>query len=88
MRLLASLGDYMYSYDEDTLYVHQYAASAMEFEGMSVEQTTEYPKNGSISLKFNTNGRKLALRIPGWCRSFTGACGFDRKIKEENNDRK
>ncbi len=77
VRLLASLGDYMYGYDEDVLYVHQYAASAMEFEGMSVEQITEYPKNGNIKLKFNTNGRKLALRIPGWCRSFSIDCDYE-----------
>jgi len=71
VRLLASLGDYMYSYNDEVLYVHQYADSAMEFEGMSVEQITEYPKNGNIKLKFDTNGRKLALRIPGWCRGFS-----------------
>ena len=77
VRLLASLGDYMYSYDEDALYVHQYANSAMNFEGMTVEQATEYPKNGGVKLKFNTNGKKLALRIPGWCRKFIIDCEYE-----------
>jgi len=76
VRLIASLGDYMYSYDDDTLYVHQYANSVMECDGMTVEQTTEYPKNGSVKLKCNTNGRKLALRIPGWCRNFSLDCDY------------
>jgi len=71
VRLLASLGDYAYSYDDSVLYVHQYVNSTMECDGMAVEQTTEYPKKGKIDIKFNTNGKKLALRIPGWCRSFS-----------------
>ncbi|MBQ7660569.1 MAG: glycoside hydrolase family 127 protein [Clostridia bacterium] len=70
IRLIASLGDYMYSYDDDVLYVHQYVNSVMECDGMTVEQITEYPKSGSVKLKFDTHGRKLALRIPGWCRNF------------------
>lgn len=76
VRLLASLGNYMYSYDDDVLYVHQYANSVMKCDGMTVKQRTEYPKNGSVKLKFNTNGRKLALRIPGWCRNFNIDCGY------------
>lgn len=71
IRLLASVGDYFYSCDNETLYVHQYANSSMSCDGMQVEQITDYPKCGSIKLKWNANGRKLALRIPGWCRSFT-----------------
>ena len=79
VRLLASLGDYLYSYDDSVLYVHQYVNSTMECDGMTVEQVTEYPKNGAVKISFNTNGKKIALRIPGWCRSFKIDCEYELK---------
>ena len=76
IRLISSIGNYLYSYDDEVLYVHQYVNSVANENGISVEQTTEYPKNGSVKIKFNTNGRKLALRIPGWCRKFDIDCEY------------
>ena len=71
VRLIPSIGNYLYSYDDETLYVHQYANSITECDAMRIEQITDYPKSGNIKLKVNTSGRKLALRVPGWCRKFT-----------------
>ncbi len=69
-RLISTIGNYLYSYDEETLYVHHYVNSVTECDAMVIEQTTDYPASGNIKLKVNTNGRKLALRVPGWCRKF------------------
>ena len=71
VRFIPSIGDYMYTYDDNTLYVHQYMESKMSLGSMTAEQSTDYPRNGNITLKINSEGRKIALRIPAWCRSFT-----------------
>ncbi len=71
VRFIPSVAGWMYSYDEKTLYVHQYIASEMRCQGMAVAQVTNYPVDGKIFLSCNTGGRRLALRIPGWCRQFT-----------------
>ena len=70
IRLIATIGNYLYSYDDETLYVHQYANSVTECDAMKIEQITDYPRSGNVKLKVNTAGRRLALRVPGWCRSF------------------
>lgn len=68
-RLLASLGDYAYGIDSDTLFVHQFVSSRLQADGMVCEQTTSYPNDGEVSLKAQGAAR-VAIRIPGWCESF------------------
>ena len=69
-RLLPTLGGYVYGLEEDTLYVHQFAASRLSFEGITATVETAYPNQGTV--KVTANGvQKLAIRIPGWCDSFT-----------------
>ena len=70
VRFIPSIADYMYTYGDDTLYVHQYMESTMACDGMTVEQRTDYPRDGKVCLKVNSAGRSIALRIPEWCRSF------------------
>ncbi len=70
VRFIPSIADYMYTYDNDTVYVHQYMDSIMKHDGMEITQSTAYPSDGIIKLKCNLNGKKLALRIPGWCKKF------------------
>ena len=68
-RVLASIGDYLYGYENDNIYVNQFADSTVEFDGMKIEQKTDYPKDGKIV--FNTeNIKKLYVRIPGWCKKY------------------
>ena len=69
-RFVASLGSYLYTYDKDTVYVHQYMASTASFAGIGVSQETDYPNNGRIVLKAH-GAKKIALRIPGWCETYT-----------------
>ncbi len=80
MRFIASIGNYIYSYSDDTVYVHQYINSTAQSGDIKIEQTTNYPASGKISIKCDTNGRKIALRIPGWCKNFE----FDKDFKVQN----
>jgi hypothetical protein len=77
-RLLASLGQYVYSFSDDTVYVHLYISGHTEMgingEKLVLHQESNYPWNGSVKIKMEgMQGKnyKLALRIPGWCRQWT-----------------
>ncbi len=75
-RLLASLGQYIYSHHENELYVHLYVGGSVAFDvdgkAIKLTQQTEYPWDGKIHLQIDTVAPiafTLALRIPGWCRA-------------------
>lgn len=70
-RTLASLPGYLYSVDENTVYVHLYAASELNTQlpnGQPVKVTvqTDYPWSGEIILRPSAGRYRLVLRIPGW----------------------
>lgn len=71
-RTLASLGEYVYFYDEDTVWVNLYIAgrtTAQLADGsVEVQLATEYPDNGRVRIKVNSRSAraKLAVRIPGF----------------------
>jgi DUF1680 family protein len=71
IRFISSIGEYLYSYTEDTLFVNQYINSVAEFDGIKVSQITDYPSTEEIKIKIENNDKKyIALRIPSWCKSF------------------
>lgn len=73
-RLLASLGQYVYSQADVELYVHLYVGGTarMSVAGheVVVSQETDYPWDGLVRLRVRPEvAMRLALnlRIPGWC---------------------
>lgn len=75
-RFIASVQQFIYQYDEDTLYVNQYIESdtltKINGETVSILQQTRYPANGKVSLQLVSQAlKRIALRIPGWCRKYT-----------------
>ncbi|WP_130858853.1 glycoside hydrolase family 127 protein [Gracilibacillus phocaeensis] len=76
-RLLASLGQYVYSANEEELYVHLYISGetecVMNGSTTKVMQQSNYPWDGNIDVEIATeqpNSFTLALRLPGWCRNY------------------
>jgi DUF1680 family protein len=75
VRLLASLGNYIYSQDPGGIYVNLYIASRADVSlggnEVSLEQETNYPWDGRIRIEL-TPARSarfsLHLRVPGWTR--------------------
>ncbi len=74
LRLLMSLGQYVYGQGEREIAVHLYVQGQARFQvaGQSVklEQKTEYPWDGNIQIGLelqNPASFTLSLRIPGWC---------------------
>lgn len=76
-RLLASIGQYVYSFSDSTLYTHLYIGGKANIpcgeESFVIQQENRYPWEGRITLTFETapsRPYKIALRIPGWCRKY------------------
>jgi len=72
-RFLPSVGGYVYRRSEDSLYVNLFVESEAEIDSVKVSQKTAYPWDGAVEIKL-TNAASLksvALRVPGWCKSFT-----------------
>ena len=72
-RLITSLGRYIYTEDENTLYTHLYVGSdttkAVNGKPVSVSMESGFPNNGNVKIAVNGaegSGFRLALRIPGW----------------------
>ena len=78
-RLLASLGDYLYGLDGDTLFVNQFATSDLTADGVTASVETDYPRDGKVTVSA-AGAARIAIRIPDWCESFT----MDRPYVMEN----
>ena len=70
-RFIASVGDFLYNYNNKTVYVNQYMQSRAEINGAVIEQITDYPYGGKIQVKVTGRVNDFALRIPSQCRTFT-----------------
>jgi DUF1680 family protein len=72
-RLLASLGDYMYSVQENTIYSHLYIGGHTELTlgdtKLQIRQHSELPWEGKVRYELGLEGTAvftLALRLPDW----------------------
>ncbi len=73
LRTLAELSGYVYSKNENTLWLNLYGANKLSTELMGeplqVSQQTDYPWNGTVILNIEACPEKeftFKLRIPGW----------------------
>ena len=69
-RLLASLGNYLYGTEGNTLYVNQFIASELKTDGMTATLDTDYPRQGKVTITAD-GVAEIAIRIPAWCEKFT-----------------
>jgi DUF1680 family protein len=74
-RLLASLGQYLYSTATAEVAVHLYVQGQARFElagrQITIRQATRYPWDGQVELTLEPDAPldfTLKLRLPGWCR--------------------
>lgn len=78
VRFIPSVGNYVFSEDEDTVYINQYMGCEAEVGGETVRVKTAYPADGAVKVEY-TGGKKLAIRIPDWCKSFSLNCEYELK---------
>ncbi len=76
VRFVASLESFIYTSDENAIYVHQYMSSEGSFEingkTVKVEQKTSYPNNGRVAIKVTGGNATIYVRIPEFSDTYKG----------------
>ncbi len=68
-RFISSIGDYIYGFDDDTVYVHQYISSDAQINGTDLSVKSGYPYDGNIKIiAENCAHKRIALRIPEYSK--------------------
>ena len=73
IRLISSLGQYMYHVDENNnkIYVNLYNSSEFNYNGVKIIQATDYPRSGEINFKISTDKPvNILFRKPEWKKSY------------------
>lgn len=78
-RFIASIGDYIYGVDENTVYVHQFISSDAKINGVKISQKSGYPYDGKVAINVSDfGGKRLAVRIPEYTKnSFTISSDYE-----------
>ena len=69
-RFIASIGDFIYHYNKNTVYVNQYMESVADLGDLRLTQKTAYPLDGRITLTVSGASKQLGFRIPAWCDAY------------------
>lgn len=73
VRFIPSVGNYAFYENEDTVFVNQFMNCTAELDGGKISVVTKYPADGKIAISYSGN-KKLAVRLPDWCPSFSVSC--------------
>ena len=79
VRFISAVGGYFYGYDDDTVYVNQFADSTLQTEDITLCVKTDYPVNGKLDIQCDTDKPYLAVRIPAWCEKVTASQAYTVK---------
>jgi len=76
-RIVASLGDFIYTENKDTLLIHQYISNTVRISAKKgngeIKLVSGFPGNGIVSVFVEDYFGMLAFRIPGWCEKYTSS---------------
>lgn len=75
-RFFASIADHLYTYDDNTLFVHHYMNSTTNVNILDTEvkvaQETHYPADGHILITVDGfENKEIAVRLPFWCENYS-----------------
>ena len=88
-RLVASISNYAYTENEDTLFLHLYIGADIKKNGYTIRVESALPENGDLILRTTPeplssvakdgekSTLKLAVRIPAWCEDEYSLEGID-----------
>ncbi len=88
-RLVSSVGSYVFTENEDTLFIHLYVGSILTKKAgngtVDVHITSSLPWSGKVEIRVRANGNpfRLALRIPDWCDGYQLSGLENADMKEE-----
>ncbi len=78
-RLISSIGEYCYTENNSTVFVHQYIGSKVNSGKATVEVVSSYTENGKVEFRITPKEKfTFAIRIPSWCNNykFSSPCGI------------
>ena len=79
-RLLCSVGEYCYTENESTLYIHQYIGSSFASRHGAVEVLSDYASTGRVTVRIQPRQPfTLAVRVPMWSPEFIASLPYTRK---------
>ena len=76
IRFIAAIGENVYTYDDNTVYVHQFMSSEAEFDGRKIIQQTNYPADGKVTVAYHGKPTRLAVRVPDFCDDIETEDGY------------
>ncbi len=76
VRFVPQIANYLYTYDQNAIYVHQFMEStaSINIDGQDVviEQKTSYPLNGKVRISVKGKRTMLYVRIPDFSDTYEG----------------
>lgn len=79
-RLLASIGEYCYTENDSTVFVHQFIGGTARLENAEIIAESTYSTNGKIKFCIKVNKPfTLAIRIPCWCSKYSLSMPYEIK---------
>lgn len=85
-RTFADLGKYIYSHDDNNIWIHQYIGNETTVNGVKIKIESDLPWNGKVRLYFKPQAHReitVHLRRPSWTMDSSGAStasGYDPRI--------
>lgn len=71
-RLISSIGEYCYTQNDSTIFIHQFIGGKLNSDKSSVTIKSDYLSSGKISIFVTpTKDFTLAVRIPKWCDKYS-----------------
>lgn len=76
-RLLSSVGEYCFTENNGTLFIHQYLGCKVSSCHGPIEIISDYSSSGKVTIRISPEHPfTLAVRIPGWCPEFKASLPF------------
>lgn len=66
LKFYSTLANYIYSYDDDSIYVNQFVSSILNHDGLTLTMETNMPRGGKTTLTLQGGDREILIRIPEW----------------------
>ncbi len=80
-RLVSMLPQFLYTYNQEEVYIDMFASSQAEIGNTKILVETDMPYNGKVKITVEKMGhKKLKVRIPKWCDKGTTVNGMEVAI--------
>ncbi len=83
-RMFADLGKYVYSFDENNIWLHQFVSSETTVNGTTIKVESELPWNGKVTIQVTPETHReciIHVRKPSWTKDIP-VMGYDPRDAE------